>query len=240
MLSIKRGADRLAYTLKAGLSNNGCGHAGETWNPVIAQPTKLSESALPTCDGKSREHLGSHQSLFHVGRLNKHGQMSEKDRKHRNNINTLTGKKWRQADKSAQLLSGTSLFLGHWQQGAAHSETSQLSYFLVEKSPQTGPPRHSSHLYIPSSWQPTSAIPILWVFHRLCVIALWFSESRLCLWLATEGCGSAAILCLSGTVVLFIKRSQFLQVPESIGPHFHRNSWQYVKLIAYTERTLIE
>lgn len=139
MLSIKGGTARLAYTLKAGLSNNGCGHAGETWNPVIVQPTKLSESALPTCDGKSREHLGSHQSLFHVGRLNKHGQMSEKDRKCRNNINTLTGKKWRQADKSAQLLSGTSLFLGHWQQGAAHSETSQLSYFLVEKSPQTGP-----------------------------------------------------------------------------------------------------
>lgn len=65
--------------------------------------------------------------------------MSEKDGKCRNNINTLTGKKWRQAGKSAQLLSGTSLFLGHLQQVAAHSETSQLSYFLVEKSPQTGP-----------------------------------------------------------------------------------------------------
>lgn len=89
------------------------------------QPPKLSESALPICDRRSREPLESHQTSFHVGRLNK--QLSGKGSNCRNNISALTGKKRRQADRSAQLFPGTSLFLGHLQQGAAHSESRPLN-----------------------------------------------------------------------------------------------------------------
>lgn len=195
------------------------------------------------CDRRSREHRGSYQSSFHLGRLNRQGQMSGEDSNCRNNISALTGKKWRQAGKSAQLFPGASLFLGHLQQGAAHSEDRPLnSVTSWWRSHHRPTPRGISLtcLYTPSSWQPTSAIPSLWVFHRPCVIVLWSSESRLCLWPATEGCASAAIFCLSGAVILFIKVSQFLQVPEFTVPHFHGNRWQYVKLIAYTECTLIE
>lgn len=142
---IQGGIVRLVYMIRAGMSNNGCMHAGETWNPEAARSIKLSGLALPAWCWRSRELLRSHWSLFHVGRLNKQGRMSGEDGAS-NNIKALTGKKRKQEGKSAHLFPGSSLFLGHLQEGAACSEDRPLNSVTPSwRSCHRPTQRHISH-----------------------------------------------------------------------------------------------